>query len=234
MSTTGSKRALLTAQTASLRVEIEARRLEGSRRIEMAHLEAEETARRAKYEADLETKREELRSQEMQTQLIKAEAELQVLTEEDQISNKVLLHAVPDYSHKVPDYSHKVPDYSHKVPDDYHKVQDYSHKVPDDYHKVQDYSHKVPDDYHKVPVYSHKVQDYSYKVPDDNHNVQDYNHNVQDYNHKTTENFDMKSLLEVLNLSVNRNHLPTPESPIFSGYPLKFTSWRAAFSALIG
>ena len=55
-----SKIAQLNAQAASLRAEIQARKLEETKRLELAYMEAEEKTRRAKFEAELKRKEEEL------------------------------------------------------------------------------------------------------------------------------------------------------------------------------
>ena len=87
-SSTSSKKIQLAAQAASLRAEIEARKLEEAKIIELARMEADEKARRARYEADIKKREEELRTQEIETQLRLTEIELQVLEEHDEESDK--------------------------------------------------------------------------------------------------------------------------------------------------
>ncbi|XP_014680047.1 PREDICTED: uncharacterized protein LOC106819996, partial [Priapulus caudatus] len=44
---------------------------------------------------------------------------------------------------------------------------------------------------------------------------------------------DLTGLVQTLTDSVNRNRLPAPEPPVFSGEVLQYPAWKAAFAALI-
>ena len=55
-------------------------------------MEEDEQMRRARFETKRKMKQEELQTQKMETQLLKTEAELRALDQEDQISNMSSIH----------------------------------------------------------------------------------------------------------------------------------------------
>jgi hypothetical protein len=180
-SATESRRKLLAAQTASLKVEragLEISRLETEEVVRQAQFEADEKVRRTKIEAELSIRRRVLDEQRIKTELDRAEAEMSELGDGSQMMGgfrnaPIALDPTVNSFHNAP-------------------------IAPD----------PTVNSFYNTPI-----------APEST---------VDGFN-----NAALADLMHSLTDSVNRNRLPVPEPPVFTGSPLQYPAWKSAFAALI-
>lgn len=91
-STRSSKKTMLEAKAASLRVEFEAKQLETQQKLELASLQAREKARQAELEIEYERRRQEIEAVKIQMELKKTQAELSALDQDSGVDRKDLIY----------------------------------------------------------------------------------------------------------------------------------------------
>jgi len=78
-SSSSSRKSQIAAKTAILQVELEAKRIEGQQRLEIARMEAKENARKAELDLEIQQKRQAIEDSKIQMEIKKAEAEMAAL-----------------------------------------------------------------------------------------------------------------------------------------------------------